>query len=87
MLGIKISKRINKNRPVGNTIFVRSGNIEPIIGCKRLFLKFEGGNPTGTQKDRIAQALIGDAIKKGYQQIELAGFHSSEAQSNCGLSY
>ncbi|MFX1519881.1 MAG: pyridoxal-phosphate dependent enzyme [Promethearchaeota archaeon] len=69
MLGKKISKWITKNRPVGNTIFVRSGNIEPILGCKRLFLKFEGGNPSGTQKDRIAQALVGDAIQKGYQQI------------------
>jgi len=69
MLGRKITKQLPKNRHVGKTIFVRSGNIEPIIGCKRLFLKFEGGNPTGTQKDRIAQALAGDAVKKGYQQI------------------
>lgn len=69
MLGKKISKRVNKRRLVGKTIFVRSKNIESIIACKRLFLKFEGGNPTGTQKDRIAQALAEDAVQKGYHQI------------------
>ena len=69
MLGKKISKWISRRRLVGNTIFVRSKNIESTLACKRLFLKFEGGNPTGTQKDRVAQALAEDAVKKGYRQI------------------
>ncbi|MEJ2506399.1 MAG: hypothetical protein P8Y81_09080, partial [Ignavibacteriaceae bacterium] len=39
---------------VGDTNLVRARNIEREIGFRQLYLKFEGGNPSGTQKDRIA---------------------------------
>jgi len=54
---------------VGGTIFVRSRNIELLIPCERLFLKFEGGNPTGTQKDRVSTAVVQNAAKMGYDEI------------------
>ena len=38
---------------VGDTSMVRARNIEREVGARQIFLKFEGGNPTGTQKDRI----------------------------------
>ncbi len=45
---------------VGDTTMVRARNIEREYGFRQLYLKFEGGNPTGTQKDRIAftQAMM-----------------------------
>jgi len=54
---------------IGNTTFVEVKNLANIIGVERLYLKFEGSNPTGTQKDRIALALVEDAIKNGYKAI------------------
>ena len=39
---------------VGRTVFTRAGNLERVLGFKNIFIKFEGGNPTGTQKDRIS---------------------------------
>lgn len=49
---------------LGSTTFIESRNLARHVGCERLFLKFEGGNPTGTQKDRIALAIV-DAAKSG----------------------
>jgi threonine synthase len=54
---------------IGNTAFIEVKNLANIIGVERLYLKFEGSNPTGTQKDRIALALVEDAIKNGYKRI------------------
>ncbi len=46
---------------VGDTSLVRARNIEREVGLRQLYLKFEGGNPTGTQKDRIAFAHNSDS--------------------------
>ncbi len=43
---------------VGDTSLYRARNIEREIGLRQIYLKFEGGNPTGTQKDRIAFAQV-----------------------------
>lgn len=66
-----------KNRPkwhrvVGNTTFTESRNIANLIPCERLYLKFEGNNPTGTQKDRIAFAVSDMAKNNGYTGITTA---------------
>jgi threonine synthase len=50
---------------VGSTTFVESRNLARYSGVERLFLKFEGNNPTGTQKDRIALALASMAKSQG----------------------
>ncbi|MBN1196683.1 MAG: pyridoxal-phosphate dependent enzyme [Candidatus Aminicenantes bacterium] len=57
---------------VGDTSMVRARNIERRVGLRQVFLKFEGGNPTGTQKDRIAFAQAMDAMRRGYDAITVA---------------
>ena len=57
---------------VGDTSLVRARNIERQVGLRQIFLKFEGGNPTGTQKDRIAFAQAMDALRRGFDTITLA---------------
>ena len=57
---------------VGNTPLLRARNLERELGIRQLWLKFEGSNPTGTQKDRIAFALTADALRLQYQGITLA---------------
>lgn len=57
---------------VGDTNLTRARNIEREFGIRQLFLKFEGGNPTGTQKDRIAFAQSMDAMRRGFDTITVA---------------
>ena len=57
---------------VGDTSLVRARNIEREVGLRQIFLKFEGGNPTGTQKDRIAFAQAMDALRRGFDTITMA---------------
>ena len=57
---------------VGNTIFLEARNLAPILGCERVYLKFEGSNPTGTQKDRVAMVLADQAVTSGLEGITTA---------------
>ena len=57
---------------VGDTYLTRGKNIEREIGLRQIYLKFEGGNPTGTQKDRIAFTQALDALRRGYDEITVA---------------
>ncbi len=57
---------------VGDTTLVRARNVERETGLRQLYLKFEGGNPTGTQKDRIAFAQVMDAMRRGFDAITVA---------------
>jgi threonine synthase len=57
---------------VGDTSLVRARNIEREVGLRQIYLKFEGGNPTGTQKDRIAFAQAMDALRRGFDTITVA---------------
>ena len=57
---------------VGDTSLTRARNLERSAGLRQLYLKFEGGNPTGTQKDRIAFAQVADALRRGYDAITVA---------------
>jgi len=75
---------------VGDTSLVRARNIEREFGLRQIFLKFEGGNPTGTQKDRIAFAQAMDALRRGFDTITMAtcgnyGVAMSLAASFAGL--
>ena len=56
----------------GSTFFQRARNLERYVGLKRLFIKFEGSNPTGTQKDRIADAQVRAAVQQGYRGVTVA---------------
>jgi len=57
---------------VGDTSMARARNVERELGLRQLYLKFEGGNPTGTQKDRIAFAQVLDALRRQFTAITLA---------------
>ncbi len=57
---------------IGDTALTRVRNIERQINLRNLYLKFEGGNPTGTQKDRVAFAQAQDALRRGYEGVALA---------------
>ena len=54
---------------VGDTVLIRARNIEREVGLRQIFLKFEGGNPSGTQKDRIAFAQVLDALRRDFDTI------------------
>jgi threonine synthase len=57
---------------VGDTALVRARNIEREVGLRQIYLKFEGGNPSGTQKDRIAFAQAMDALRRRFEAITVA---------------
>jgi threonine synthase len=75
---------------VGDTTLARARNIEREVGLRQVFLKFEGSNPSGTQKDRIAFAQAMDALRRGYEAITVAtcgnyGVAAAMAASLAGL--
>lgn len=75
---------------IGDTSMSRARNIEREVGFRQIYLKFEGGNPTGTQKDRIAFAQALDAMRRGFDSITLAtcgnyGVATALAASLAGL--
>ena len=57
---------------IGDTSLSRARNIEREVGLRQLYVKFEGGNSTGTQKDRIAFAQAMDAMRRGHDTITTA---------------
>ncbi|MDH3814733.1 MAG: pyridoxal-phosphate dependent enzyme [Acidobacteriota bacterium] len=57
---------------VGDTRLARARNIERETGMRQLYLKFDGGNPTGTQKDRIAFAQAMDSLRRGFETVTAA---------------
>ena len=57
---------------VGDTSLVRARNTEREFSLRQIYLKFEGSNPTGTQKDRIAFTQCMDALRRGFDTITLA---------------
>lgn len=57
---------------VGDTPLLRARGLERRFGVRQLYLKLEGDNPTGTQKDRIAFAQVYDALRRGFEEVVLA---------------
>ncbi len=69
---------------IGDTPLTRMRNVERETGLRQLYTKFEGGNPSGTQKDRIAFAQCLDAMRRGYETISVAtcgNFGAATAQA------
>lgn len=52
---------------IGNTSLVQLRRIVP-PGCAKIFVKLEWENPTGSMKDRVAQAMISRAEADGRLQ-------------------
>jgi len=61
-----------KEYGIGGTILTRSRNLEKLLDFSKLYLKFEGGNPTGTMKDRASYATLKNAHEKGFNTIAVA---------------
>ena len=57
---------------VGDTTMARARNLERDSGLRQIWVKFDGGNPTGTQKDRIAFAQVRDALRRGFEEVTVA---------------
>ncbi len=62
---------------IGNTPLIKLKRL-PEPGCADIYVKYEGGNPTGSMKDRMALSMIEGAeqrgeLKKGYKVIEYTG--------------
>jgi threonine synthase len=75
---------------VGDTDLIRARNLEKRYGLSQLFLKFEGSNPSGTQKDRIAYVQVADALRRGFDSVCVAscgnyGVAVALAASQAGL--
>jgi threonine synthase len=60
------------NLEVGDTGLYRAKSLEREVDMRQLFIKYEGDNPTGTQKDRIAFAQVYDAMRREYDTVSLA---------------
>ena len=60
------------NLEVGDTGLNRAKTMEREFGLRQLYIKYEGDNPTGTQKDRIAFAQIYDALRREFDVVSLA---------------
>lgn len=62
---------------IGNTPLIKLKRLsEP--GCADIYVKYEGGNPTGSMKDRMALSMVEGAerrgeLKSGYKVIEYTG--------------
>ncbi len=57
---------------IGDTSLKRGRNLERELNIRQLYIKYEGENPSGTQKDRIAFAQVRDALRRGFNIISLA---------------
>jgi len=80
-LGLTLIDRVESyediiNLEVGDTSFTRARNLERDHGLRQLYLKFEGNNPTGTQKDRIAFQQCHDALRRGFEEALSAGYEA-----------
>ncbi len=60
------------NLEVGDTSLTRSKALERERDVRQVFLKMEGDNPSGTQKDRIGFAQVYDAMRREFDTITLA---------------
>ncbi len=65
--GVPESARVSLGE--GNTPLVRSRKIGPAAGLKNLFFKLEGGNPSGSYKDRFAAAAISHMVANGQTRL------------------
>ena len=60
------------NMEIGDSRLNRSRALEREFDLIQIYIKFEGDNPTGTQKDRIAFAQVYDAMRREYDIISIA---------------
>ncbi len=74
----------------GDTPLVKADRLAERIGCKSLYLKFEGCNPTGSFKDRGMVMAVAKAVEEGSRAIICASTGNTSASAaafaaHCGL--
>ena len=65
----------------GDTPLVESRDIGPALGCKALYFKLEGCNPTGSFKDRGMALAVAKAIEAGRKRITCASTGNTSASA------
>lgn len=65
----------------GNTPLVRSQSIGPELGCKELYFKLEGSNPTGSFKDRGMVMAVAHALETGRKRLICASTGNTSASA------
>ena len=71
ILPVKKMEIETEDKPPGSPL-IRDYDIGNYLGNGNFFLKYDGINPTGTQKDRISRRHVENAIEKGYTEISVA---------------
>ena len=72
---------------IGKTPLVRLSRIEEKFGLKaKLVAKVESFNPAGSVKDRIAKAMVEDALKKGLIKPDTVIVEPTSGNTGIGLS-
>jgi len=74
----------------GGTPLVKSRNLVDEVGCRDLYFKLEGCNPTGSFKDRGMVVAVAKAMEKGVTTIACASTGNTSASAAaygayCGL--
>ncbi len=77
---------VSENTPIvtlgeGDTPLVKSRQIGPALGCKALYFKLEGCNPTGSFKDRGMCMAVAKAIEAGRERIICASTGNTSASA------
>lgn len=71
----------------GDTPLVRASRLEKEIGCKELYFKLEGCNPTSSFKDRGMVVAVAKAIEDGSQAIMCASTGNTSASAAAYAAY
>lgn len=67
-----MEEAVSEEEPPGGTPFFKAERLGKNLHLENLFIKFEGANRTGTQKDRISKLHVRNALSKGYETISVA---------------
>ena len=71
----------------GDTPLIRGSRLEKEIGCKELYFKLEGCNPTSSFKDRGMVVAVSKAIEDGSQAIMCASTGNTSASAAAYAAY
>ena len=71
----------------GDTPLVRCPELEKEIGCRELYFKLEGCNPTGSFKDRGMVVAVAKAIEGGSKAIMCASTGNTSASAAAYAAY
>lgn len=71
----------------GDTPLIRATRLEQDIGCKELYFKFEGCNPTGSFKDRGMVVAIAKAMEAGSRSVMCASTGNTSASAAAYAAY